>query len=295
MIKKAVIPAAGLGTRLLPATKEQPKEMLPLFALGPSNELLLKPVLHLIFEQLLKAGFMEFCFIVGRGKRAIEDYFTPDSNYIAMLMQKGKINEAKILESFYKSLKHATLLYINQPEPKGFGDAVLKAKSFVGEEKFLVQAGDTYILSKNNEYLKRLIKAMEELNADAMLLIQKRLNIKGYGVVEAKALNSSIYKVEKAVEKPEKPLSNLAILPIYIFKPVIFKALETIKPGVGGELQLTDAIQALIDMGKNVYAIELGKNEERLDVGTLETYWEALCISYNYIKNFNQLYSFNND
>jgi len=285
---KAVIPAAGLGTRLLPATKEMPKEMLPLFAPGPDGAILLKPVLQLIFEQLLEAGFREFCFVVGRGKRAIEDHFTPDGDYLAMLSRRGRADAAGALGGFYADLGRATLIYVNQPEPRGFGDAVLRAKPFVGGEKFLVQAGDTHILSEGHGHLRRLIEASERLGADAALLIQRRGSAKGYGVVEARAVGDGLYEVERAVEKPEEPPSNLAIMPVYIFKPSIFGALEAIGPGVGGELQLTDGIQALIEMGKRVCAVELGRGEERLDVGTLETYWEALRASYRYARKLNR-------
>ena len=280
MLRKAVIPAAGLGTRLLPITKEMPKEMLPIFAPGGGGEVYVKPLLQLVFEQLHDAGFRKFCFIVGREKRAIEDHFTQDYGYLGMLEARGKDNQA--LKSFYKKVEDSTIVWVNQPEPKGFGDAVLKAQPFIGEEDFLVHAGDTYIFSDDGGHLKRLFKAYVENDADVAFIIQEVENPRQYGVVEAEELQG-VYEVKRAVEKPEEPPTNLAIMPIYIFHPVIFKALERTPIGRGGELQLTDAIMKLIEWGLKVYAIKLKPNEARIDIGTPETYWSALSISYEHV------------
>src|SRR5438445_8969448 len=137
LLKKVVIPAAGLGTRLLSVTKEQPKEMLPVFARGKNGNLCLKPIVQLVFEQLYQVGFREFCFIVGRGKRAIEDHFTPDFNYVSMLDSKAKHGPAADLESFYKMIEGSTVYWVNQPDPRGFGDAVLKARSIAGHDRIM--------------------------------------------------------------------------------------------------------------------------------------------------------------
>lgn len=284
MIKKVVVPAAGLGTRLFPATKEQPKEMLPIFS-RPANEessTSVKPLLQLVFEQLYDGGFREFCFVVGKGKRAIEDHFTPDGSCIVDLKNKGKNSQASDLENFYCKLKTSTLIWMNQPEPKGFGDAVLTAQPFVQDEPFLVHAGDTYIISKNASHVKTLIKVQEQLNADAVFIIQEVENPRQYGVIEAEKLEKRIYKVKTAVEKPEKPPTNLAIMPIYLFNPVIFKALKKTLPGKGGEIQLTDAIQKLIKWNLTVCAVKLDPSALRLDIGSPETYWEALSASYHH-------------
>jgi len=284
LTKKAVIPAAGLGTRLLPVTKEQPKEMLSIFAETPKGNCCLKPVLQLVYEQLYDIGFREFCFIIGRGKRAIEDHFTSDKGYTSMLREKGKESSARGLENFYKRLQESTLVWINQPEPIGFGDAALKAKSFIGNTNFIVHAGDTYIISDKANHLQRLMKTHESLKGDATLLVKEIEDPKQHGVIEAEKIDKETYKVNKAIEKPEKPPSKLAIMPIYTFTPAILQALERTKPGVGGEIQLTDAIQILIESGSNVYAIKLKPGEVRLDVGTPETYWEALQLSHEYAK-----------
>jgi UTP--glucose-1-phosphate uridylyltransferase len=282
MIRKTVIPAAGLGTRLFPATKEQPKEMLPVFCKLANGDIGVKPLLQMVFEQLYDAGFREFCFVVGRGKRNIEDHFTPDPNSIVMLKERGKISQALDLENFYRKLETSTIIWVNQPEPRGFGDSVLMAKPFVQSEECVVHAGDTYIISKDSEHIKKLVRVYNQLNADVAFLVEEVLNPKQYGVIEAEEVKSGVYKVKAAVEKPEKPPTNLAIMPIYIFHPIIFKALERIPPGKGREIQLTDAIQKLIDWGLNVYAVRFDQNDLRLDIGTPETYWEALLSSYQY-------------
>lgn len=282
MIRKAVIPAAGLGTRLLPATMEEPKEMLPIFARGVNGQIYVKPLLQLVFEQLYDGGIREFCFITGKTKRAIEDHFTQDYEYIAMLKQKSKFDLVEDLESFYKKLEDSRVFWINQPEQKGFGEAVNRAHSFVGSEEFLVHAGDTYIITREYDHLKRLVKVHQELGADATLLLQKMEDPRQYGIVEAETLAGDNYRVNKAIEKPEKPTSRLAIMPIYIFHPTIFEALDKTPPGKGGEIQLTDGIQMLIDWKRKVYAIKMKANEKRLDIGSPETYWHALKLSYQY-------------
>ena len=282
MLRKAVIPAAGLGTRLLSATKEQPKEMLPIFSRAKNGELCLKPVVQLVFEQLYLAGFREFCFIVGREKRAIEDHFTPDFSYVSMLQGRGKSGPSEDLRSFYEMIEESTLVWINQPEPRGFGDAVLKAKTFIGGDSFLVHAGDSYILSENSRHLKRLMESSESSKTDAAFLVQQVQDPRRYGVVEGMRDAGGVVHVSRVVEKPQKPASNLAIMAVYAFSPVILKALEVTQTGVGGEIQLTDGIQKMVDWGLAVRAVELGRSDIRLDIGSPELYWEAQNLSYKY-------------
>jgi UTP--glucose-1-phosphate uridylyltransferase len=159
MVQKVIIPAAGLGTRLFPVTKEQPKEMLPIFTKSYDDEMMVKPVVQLVFEQLHDAGMREFCYIVGRGKRGIEDHFTPDPECIKMLEKMGKNGQAEDLEGFYKKLDTSTIMWVNQPQPKGFGNAVLMAQPFVQNESCLVHAGDSCIISQNMDYAKKLVAA----------------------------------------------------------------------------------------------------------------------------------------
>ncbi len=280
MIHKVIIPAAGLGTRLFPATKEQPKEMLPIFSISTHGDMMVKPVVQLVFEQVYDAGLREFCYVVGRGKRGIEDHFMPDANCIRTLEGMGKNGQASDLEQFYNKLDTSMIMWVNQPEPKGFGNAVLMAQPFVQNESCLVHAGDSAIISKDMDYLKKLLTVFEQFNADAAFLVLEIENPKQYGIVEGEETESGIIKVTRVVEKPEKPTTNLAIMAMYVFHPIIFKALEATKPGRNGEIQLTDAIQKLIDWGLKVYAVKLDKGYSHLDIGSPERYWEALELSY---------------
>jgi len=283
MIRKAVLPVAGLGTRLLPMTKEMPKEMLPIFLDSVNGEPCLKPIVQAVYEQLYDVGFREFGFIVGRGKRTIEDHFTPDEEFVKEMEEKSS-DLAEELRNFYRRIDDSTIIFINQPKPKGFGDAVLRAKCFANED-FLVHAGDTYIFSKNYNPIRSLIENHEELRAEATVLVHEVENPRIYGVIEGEEIKSNVYHVKKAVEKPEKPPTNLAIMPIYIFDPVIFKALEATPPGKGGELQLTDGIQRLIDWGLKVYAVRLPADGMKLDIGNPRSCWEAFNLSYHSLKD----------
>ncbi len=280
MIRKVIIPAAGLGTRLFPATKEQPKEMLPIFSKTVHGKMAVKPVVQVVFEQLYDAGLREFCYIVGRGKRGIEDHFTPDLNCIRTLEGMGKNGQASDLEDFYEKLETSTTMWVNQPEPKGFGSAVLMAQPFVQNESCLVHAGDSLIISKNMDYIKRLLQAFERFKADAAFLVLEIDNPKQYGIVEGVEVEHGLINVKSVVEKPEKPKTHLAIMAMYVFRPVIFKALEATKSGKNGEIQLTDAIQKMVDDGLNVYAVKLDNKYSHLDIGSPERYWDALELSH---------------
>src|SRR3989441_2036137 len=282
LLKKVVIPAAGLGTRLLSVTKEQPKEMLPVFARGKNGDLCLKPIVQLVFEQLHQVGFREFCFIVGRGKRAIEDHFTPDFSYVSMLDSKGKDGPAEDLENFYKMIDGSTVVWVNQSEPRGFGDAVLKAKSFAGDDKFMVHAGDSHFLSKDADHLRRVMRMSEGSRANAMFLSMEVEDPKRFGIVEGETVENGLVKVKHLVEKPLKPASKLAIMPVYVFDSNIFKALEATKAGFAGELQLTDGIQKMVDWNLNVYATKVGSDEVWLDIGSPDLYWQAQNLSHKH-------------
>jgi len=272
---KAVITAAGLGTRLLSVTKELPKEMLPLFC-RENEKIMVKPLLQLVFEQLYEIGIRDFCFVIGKGKRSIEDHFTIDNRFVSDLKAKGKENEARILERFYNMLSQANISYVTQDEPNGFGDAVLRAKHCVNESRFVVAAGDTYILSKNHNHLRQLLEL--GLKMDAALMLKRVNNPSAYGVAVIKNK-----KVIKVVEKPQEKIGNLAIMPFYSFIPEIFDHLKSIKPGHGGEVQLTDAIESMIESGKNVGYILLNK-VNWMDIGSPNSYWKALLASYKLVK-----------
>lgn len=281
MIKKVIVPAAGLGTRLFPATKEQPKEMLPIFT-STNREMLVKPVVQVVFERLFNEGLREFCFIVGRGKRGIEDHFTPDVDCIQSLEGMGRKSLAADFRNFYNSLRSSTLVWINQPQPKGFGNAVLMAEPFVQNEQCLVHAGDSLIISKNMDYIKKLLTVHERFEADVTFLVLEIENPTQYGIIEGIEVEQGVVKVNSAVEKPDKPMTNMAIMAMYAFRPSIFEALKKTKRGKNDEIQLTDAIQRLISEGSRVYAVKLGKDYSHLDVGSPVRYWEALNLSHTH-------------
>jgi UTP--glucose-1-phosphate uridylyltransferase len=277
---RAVLTAAGLGTRLLPYSKEIPKEMSPIFTGNSINEISVKPILQAIFEQLYDFGLKDYIIVVGRGKRSLEDHFTPDSSYINLLSSKGKTS--KELSDFYSKVNTSNMSFVNQPEPRGFGDAVLRARPYV-RGVTLVHAGDTYIISKSNNHLKRLVDDFNEHEADAAILLQEVENPKQYGVAVTETAQHKTLVVKKVVEKPDKPISNLAIMPIYIFTEKIFEMLEKVRPGKDGEIQLTDAIQMLLDNGYRVVGTQLMKDEIRLDIGSPTTLIEALQLSLEHI------------
>ena len=237
---KAVIPVAGLGTRLLTATKVQPKEMLPVFA-KEDGELCIKPLVQLVFEQLFDFGIREFCFVVGRGKRAIEDHFTPDGEYLKRLntrensAESPKVAMASALERFYHRIDEASIMWVNQPVPLGFGHAVLQSRVFAGGDPFLVHAGDAYVYSEDYGHLRRLLSAFQG-GAECSLALRRVPDPRKYGVATGKSSRGLVI-VDGLVEKPKAPKSNLAVTPVYLFRHSIFDAIEEAGPGVAGELQ----------------------------------------------------------
>jgi UTP--glucose-1-phosphate uridylyltransferase len=278
-VRKVLIPAGGLGTRLLPATKETPKEMLPIFT-SFRGKIVTKPLLQAVFEDLYSKGFREFCFVVGRGKRAIEDHFTPDFGFLDELRRRGKIFEAEMLEDFYGKIRSSRIVWINQLEPRGFGDAVLSAEPYIDGEPFAVHAGDTLFLSDDN--WERLREVFERESLGAAFLVREVEDPRIYGVVVPGEDMGDVLRVKGVIEKPEQPPSKLAIMPLYVFDPVVLKALKIIKPGPRGEIELTDAIQKIIDWGFEVRAVKLRESDKVLDIGTPETYREALMLSYEF-------------
>ena len=275
-ITKTVITAAGMGTRLLPYTKETPKEMMPIYSNTKAGQVILKPILQVIFESIYDFGVRDYCFVVGRGKRSIEDHFlTFDKN--------NSSNQRNELLDFFNKIQKSNLLYVQQSSAKGFGDAVYQGKSFAENDNFLLHAGDDVILSEDNNHLKRLEQAFFKYDADIAFLVTRIKNPRKYGVIEGKTAKSGVIMVKNLEEKPEKPKSNLAVIATYIFKPLIFEELKKVKPDKKGEIQLADAIQSIIKKG-NTVAVELKPNEKRIDVGTPESYINCLKDSYTFSK-----------
>lgn len=253
-ITKAVIPAAGLGTRFLPATKAQPKEMLPIVD---------KPTIQYIIEEAVKSGITDILIITGRNKRAIEDHFDRSIELELELESKGK---SELLEEIRDISELVNIQYIRQKMPKGLGHAILCAKSFVGNEPFAVLLGDDIVDSKV-PCLSQLIEVHEHYKG-TVLGVQKvsHENVCKYGIVDGNEIESGIHKVTTLVEKPklEDAPTDVAILGRYIISPEIFDILENTKPGSGGEIQLTDALNELAKI-ENMVAYEF--EGRRHDVG----------------------------
>jgi len=273
---KAVLTAGGVGTRLLPFSKEIPKEMSPVIVREKDGTVQVKPIIQAIYEQLFDEGIRDFLVIVGRGKRAIHDHFTPDEGFIETLLNKVKGRNG--LSAFYDKLRSSNMVFVSQPEPLGFGDAVLRAKPYVSGS-FLVHAGDTLILPP--DYLSRLAKVHSEYDADVTVLLQDVEDPTQYGVVTGADLSKGVTRIASAEEKPDRPRSRTAIAAIYLFKDSIFRLMAGAKPGKGGEIQLTDSIQNLCASGK-VMGVKLRADELRLDIGSPETLMDALRLSSAY-------------
>lgn len=274
---KCVITAAGKGIRLLPITKELPKEMMPIFTRMYGTNRVVTPLLQYIFEQLYAINIRDYCFVVGRGKRSIEDHFTPHHAYLRELSGSYK----ELILKFYERLQKSHIIWINQNRPQGFGDAVRLAERYIRDDNFIVHAGDVAILSKSRHPILRLMDvAKNNPDVSAVLLCKKVKDAKRYGVPGLEKISNHTYIVKELEEKPLRPKSSFGILPLYYFKSDIFTCLKKIKRGKGNEYQLTDAIQKLIENGKKVIAIVLEKDEIEIDVGTVESYRYAQEISY---------------
>lgn len=279
--RKVVVTAAGQGTRLLPMTKELPKEMLPIYAKSGGN-IILKPLLQALFEQFYKFGFRDFCFVVGRSKRAIEDHFTPDTGFLERSNSPSRNDTVKDIQSFYRMINNSNLIWINQPEPKGFGHAILMTQPYVKDEPFFVTAGDTIIISRKNNFLDKMMRLFLNLKPAAVLLLDEVDDPRAYGVASVAPHTNEAFKITSVVEKPKRPPSNLILLPLYIFSPSIFESIRRARPGPRGEIELTDGIQGLINKGEKVVGLKLQKDELRLDIGTPTTFLKAIKDSYKH-------------
>ena len=234
-VKKAIIPAAGLGTRFLPATKAQPKEMLPIVD---------KPTIQYIVEEAVASGIEEILIITGRNKRAIEDHFDKS---VELEDELERSNKEELLKLIQNISNMADIYYIRQKEPKGLGHAISRAKTFVGNEPFAVMLGDD-IVDSEVPCLKQLINCYDKYKTSILGVQEvKESEVSKYGIVECLKIEDRIYKVNDMIEKPEieESPSNIAILGRYIITPNIFDVLEKTKPGKGGEIQLTDALKEL--------------------------------------------------
>lgn len=264
-IRKVIIPAAGLGTRFLPATKAQPKEMLPIVD---------KPTIQYIVEEAVASGIEVIVIVTGRSKRAIEDHFDKSIELEVELQKKHNEDLLKLVDDIANMVN---VIYVRQKEPLGLGHAILTAKDIIGNEPFGVMLGDDVVDSKVPA-LKQLMDAYETTGGKTVLGVQRidEKETDKYGIIATDNTAEKLHKVSALVEKPEigKAPSNLAILGRYVITPEIFDMLEHTKPGKGGEIQLTDALQHLQKV-QDMYAYEF--EGKRYDVGDKLGFLKATC------------------
>lgn len=269
-IDLAVVPVAGQGTRLLPSTKSQPKEMLPVGR---------KPVVQYIVEELAQSGLHRLLFITGPGKTSIENHFDLNSELITFLRETGK---EELLDELAFERQDLQYFYTRQRRQLGLGHAVLCARPVVGDQSFVVALGDSIIgLHAQSRIVRHMVDEFERSRADAVIAFEEvpRDQVIHYGIASPRGTAGPIFELGDIIEKPsvkESP-SNLAVAARYVFAPAIFDLLAATKPGKGGEIQLTDAIRALIQRGGKVIGMRLAPGERRFDIGNFESYFEAFC------------------
>lgn len=260
-VRKAVIPAAGFGTRFLPATKAQPKEMLPIVD---------TPAIQYIVEEAVESGIEEILIITGRNKRAIEDHFDTSVELEQLLQQQGKKKQLEMV----RRLADIRVHFIRQKAPRGLGDAIYCAKAFVANEPFAVLLGDDVVYNPEYPCLKQLIDAYDTYGSTILgaQMVPDDM-VSSYGIVAGTPITESVYKVDGLVEKPKKELapSNLAVLGRYVLTPDVFEQLERIPLGAGNELQLTDA---LAQLESPIHAVAY--KGKRYDVGNRFGYLQAM-------------------
>ncbi len=266
MVKKAVIPAAGFGTRLLPATKSQPKEMIPVVD---------KPVIQYVVEEAVASGITDILMVIGKGKRSIEEYFDRSFDLEQRLEEKGRTQE---LEAIKQISQLADIHFVWQKELKGLGDAVYYARHHVGNEPFVVLLGDTIVESPNGPVSKQLINAYEKYGKGVVALqeVEKSV-VSRYGVIDGTEVESNVYRANDFIEKPsvESAPSNLAIGGRYLFTADIFKYLKNLPTGVNNEIQLTDAMR-LQTKANGFYGLKY--KGMRYDVGNKMDYLKTNII-----------------
>ena len=266
-IRKAVIPAAGFGTRFLPQTKAMPKEMLPIVD---------KPVVQYVVEEVVSSGIKDIIMVTGANKRAIEDHFDNPNQDLVQNLMAG--NKQELLDSIVKLAEMANFIYIRQKGPYGNGTPVLAAEPAIEDEPFAVIWGDEFIYSEPPR-LKQMIEVHEKYGGIVIsgVRIEKKEDLKRYGIAEVEPVEGNVYKIKSIVEKPdpENAPSNLATHGAYIVPPEIFQALKDLDPGQGGEIWLVDAINKLTSQGVPLYAVEI-KNGKYYDTGNKIEYMKTV-------------------
>jgi len=266
-INIAVVPVAGLGTRLLPATKSQPKEMLPVGR---------KPVVQYVVEELARMGMQRLLFITGPGKTSIENHFDLNGELIQVLRETGKEELLAELEFERASVQY---FYTRQRQLLGLGHAISCAQPFVGNQPFVVALGDSIIgMQAQSDIVQRMMHCFADKQAAAVIAFEEVSpgEVHRYGIAKPKS-DGDIFEIEDVIEKPsvaEAP-SNLAIAARYVFAPTIFEAIRHTRPGKGGEVQITDAIRIMIQGGGKAYGVCLRGDERRYDIGNFQAYFRA--------------------
>lgn len=264
----AVVPVAGHGTRLLPATKSQPKEMLPVGR---------KPVVQYIVDELSHSGVKRLLFITGPGKTSIENHFDINPELISLLRETGK---EELLQELDFERQQMEYFYTRQRRQLGLGHAVLCALPFVGPQPFVVALGDSILgVNSNSNVVERMVEHFERSRADVVIAFEEvpREEVIHYGIALPRQPAGDVFELQDVVEKPsvaEAP-SNLAVAARYVFSPSIFDALSKTEPGKGGEIQLTDAIRRVLHEGGKGVGLRLSHEERRFDIGNFESYYQA--------------------
>ena len=264
----AVVPVAGRGTRMLPATKSQPKEMLPVGR---------KPVVQYVVEELAKSQIRRLLFITGSGKTQIENHFDEDGELIEFLRRTGKEDQLADLEFERQKMEY---FYTRQRRQLGLGHAVLCAEPLIGEQPFVVALGDSIIgLHAESDIVRRMIDRFEATGADAVVAFENvpRSDVVQYGIAHTPTPEAEAFELTDVIEKPsvaEAP-STLAVAARYVFSARIFDYLESTKPGKGGEIQLTDAMRLMLKDGRRGYGVRLRTGEQRYDIGNFDSYFRT--------------------
>ena len=266
----AVVPVAGHGTRLLPSTKSQPKEMLPVGR---------KPVVQYVVEELAQSGIERLLFVTGPGKASIENHFDLNPELIAFLRETGK---EELLRELAFERTNVQYSYTRQRRQLGLGHAVLCARPFVGDQSFVVALGDSIIgVNAQSRIVRRMVQHFNDSDADAVIALEEvpPERVAQYGIAEGTVSDDGIVRIADVIEKPEPGTtsSTLAVAARYVFKPTIFDELAATRPGKGGEIQLTDAVRSLIRKGGKIVGLKLPMAEKRFDIGNFASYFEAFC------------------
>ncbi len=268
MIRKCLFPAAGYGTRFLPATKSMPKEMMPIVN---------KPLIEYGVEEALEAGLSQICIVTGRGKRALADHF--DTNYELEHQIAGSSKEA-MLNDIRHLISSCTFSYIRQQEMKGLGHAILTGEPLIGDEAFAVVLADDLCINTDDGVLSQMVKLYRQFRCSIVAIQEVPANeTHKYGVIEGEMIKDDIFRIKSMVEKPapEDAPSNMAIIGRYILTPDIFDIIRNTEPGKGGEIQLTDA---LLQQAKDGCVLAYKFRGKRFDCGSVDGYIEATNYCY---------------